>query len=276
MLGTGLSASSFNESTIPSTTSSSATLGTYCVQIGSPGDLISSTMAGEIRNSKFSAACLRRSSSGKFSAPNLWASASSEAMEFFLRTSCQVSAMEPPVLPAYPLHQDHLIIARCIEIRDGGYRRVAPSLVERAGCRVIGPSRCVDDDEPGDSLQPSLHLLKKPSPDAGALHCGIDSHPVEIVGTQGAWSGSPAYPPHQPGVELSAKHLVGVGNRADGGVEDFERHRYLIVAEPPHRTSDFLDAAPVGGCEVAETRGDEGAAQAADTPLTRTAAARWL
>ena len=48
-------------------------------------------MAGEIRNSKLSAACRSRSSSGKCSAPNLAESASSEAMEFFLRTSCQVS-----------------------------------------------------------------------------------------------------------------------------------------------------------------------------------------
>src|ERR1700704_1792976 len=97
MLGTGLSASSLSESTMPSTTSSSSTEGTYWRQIGSSGDLIKSTIAGEIRNSKSSAACLSRSSSGKFSGPNLAASASSEEMEFFLRTSCQVSAIKPPI-----------------------------------------------------------------------------------------------------------------------------------------------------------------------------------
>ena len=55
-------------------------------------------MAGEIRNSKFSAACRSRSSSGKFSGPNFWANASSEAIEFFLRTSCQVSMNPPDVI----------------------------------------------------------------------------------------------------------------------------------------------------------------------------------
>src|ERR687890_64787 len=95
MLGTGLSASSLSESTIPSTTSSSSTEGTYCRQIGSSGDLMRSTMAGEIRNSKLSA------------------NASSEAIEFFLRTSCHVSAMEPS-----GFHEHHLIIARGIEVGD--------------------------------------------------------------------------------------------------------------------------------------------------------------
>ena len=56
-----------SESTMPSTTSSSSTVGTYCRQIGSSGDLIKSTIAGEIRNSKLSAAMRSRSSSGKFS-----------------------------------------------------------------------------------------------------------------------------------------------------------------------------------------------------------------
>src|SRR2546422_7873502 len=46
------SASSARESTRPSCTSSSWRSGTYCRQIGSPGDVMSSTMAGEMRNSK--------------------------------------------------------------------------------------------------------------------------------------------------------------------------------------------------------------------------------
>src|SRR5947207_15124392 len=68
MFGTGEWASSASESTSPSCTSSSWRSGTYCRQIGSPGDLIRSTMAGAMRNSKFRAACRRRSRSGKCSA----------------------------------------------------------------------------------------------------------------------------------------------------------------------------------------------------------------
>src|SRR5262245_43838298 len=91
MLGTGLSASSLSESTMPSRMSSSSTVGTYWRQMGSSGDLISSTMAGEILNSKFSAAWRRRSRSGKCSGPNRAASMSSDRIELVLRTSCQVS-----------------------------------------------------------------------------------------------------------------------------------------------------------------------------------------
>src|SRR3954470_15780999 len=168
MLGTGLSASSLSESTKPSTMSSSSTDGTYCRQIGSLGDLISSAMAGEIRNSKFSAACRRRSSSGKFSGPNFWANASSEAIEFFLRTSCQVSAINASgvivsgegrkrggplpvplpchVLPCFPssqlpslFHEHHLIVSGRIELRDHRDRRVSPSAIKSAGGSVIRP-----------------------------------------------------------------------------------------------------------------------------------------
>ena len=76
-------------------------MGTYCRQIGSLGDLIRSTIAGEIRNSKLSAARRSRSSSGKFSGPNRSARVSSEAIEFFLRTSCQVSMTRYPVVRVF-------------------------------------------------------------------------------------------------------------------------------------------------------------------------------
>ena len=42
------------------------------------------------------------------------------------------------------------------------------------------------------------------------------------------------------------------------------------------RTADLLDAAAVGRGEVSERRQGERAAHAADTPLTRAAAALWL
>src|SRR6476620_3342642 len=113
--------------------SSSSTEGTYCRQIGSLGDLIKSTMAGEIRNSKFSAAWRSRSRSGKFSDPNLAANASREAMEFFFRTSCQVSAMQATkiaphrylpltahrsLLPEHVDYENHLIASQRIKVGD--------------------------------------------------------------------------------------------------------------------------------------------------------------
>src|SRR5258708_17551351 len=79
MLGTGECSSSASESTMPSCTSSSCTVGTYWRQIGSSGAWIKSTIAGEIRNSKFSAACCSFAISGKCSGPNRAASCSSAA-----------------------------------------------------------------------------------------------------------------------------------------------------------------------------------------------------
>src|SRR3989454_5585717 len=54
MFGTGEWASSARESTRPSCTSSSCRSGTYWRQMGSPGDLMRSTMAGEKQNLKIS------------------------------------------------------------------------------------------------------------------------------------------------------------------------------------------------------------------------------
>ena len=65
----------------------------------------------------------------------------------------------------------------------------------------------------------------------------------------------------------------GSGRRA---IEDLEGDRDLVLAEEAGRTGDLLDAAAVGDVEGAEYRGGEGAAHAADTPLTRAAAALWL
>ena len=67
-----------------------------------------------------------------------------------------------------------------------------------------------------------------------------------------------------------------VGRAGDRAVEDFEGDRDLVVAEEADRTGDLLDTAPVGRGEVPERRQGERAAHAADTPLTRAAAALWL
>ena len=72
------------------------------------------------------------------------------------------------------------------------------------------------------------------------------------------------------------REIVGSGCRPDRAVEHLERDRDLVLAEQPDRTADLLDAAAVGRGEVPEQRQGERAAHAADTPLTRAAAALWL
>src|SRR3989449_7021557 len=141
MFGTGELASSANESTSPSCTSSSCRSGTYCRQMGSRGDVMRSTMAGEIRNSKFSAACRSRSRSGKCSAPNLATSASSEAM-LCLRSSCCQDSMRQI------LEIDHQVVAGGVVAREPGRLGVAAPLVE--GAR---------SEEHTSELQSRLHLV---------------------------------------------------------------------------------------------------------------------
>src|SRR3989449_821937 len=140
MFGTGEWASSANESTRPSWTSSSCRSGTYCRQMGSPGDLMRSTIAGEIRNSKFSAACRSRSRSGNCSAPNLATSASSEAM-LCLRSSCCQDPMRQI------LEIDHQVVAGGVVARQPGRLGVAAPLVEGARGCVVGARRRLDDDQ---------------------------------------------------------------------------------------------------------------------------------
>src|SRR5213596_2796137 len=155
MFGTGELASSANESTSPSCTSSSCRSGTYCRQMGSPGALMRSTMAGEIRNSKFSAACRSRSRSGKCSAPNLATSASSEAM-LCLRSSCCQDSMRQI------LEIDHQVVA-------GG---------------VVGARRRLDDDEASVvHRQFVLDGVEQLRSDALTLTGRIDDDPVEIEGS---------------------------------------------------------------------------------------------
>src|SRR5687767_15958608 len=132
-----------------------------------------STIAGEIRNSKFSAARRRRSRSGKCSGPNFAASASSEWIEFFLRTSCQVSITLPALLRVgdrcTELQVDDLVVAWGIEIRNHGGLPVAARGVEGPGARVVGASRGFHDDHPRASRQAALHLVHEPRADTRAL-----------------------------------------------------------------------------------------------------------
>src|SRR3989449_9411333 len=170
MFGTGEWASSASESTIPSRTSSSWRSGTYWRQMGSPGDLIRSTIAGEMRNSKFAAACRSRPRSGKCSAPNLATSASREAMLRLRRSSCQDSIRQI-------LEIDHQVVVGRVVARHGGAPGVAAPLVERA-------RRCVlrqRSEEHTSELQSRLHLVcrlllekKKTTPDI-SLHASPET-----------------------------------------------------------------------------------------------------
>src|SRR5882762_4051714 len=155
MLGTGEFASSSSESTRASWISSSCTVGTYCTQMGSPGDLIRSTIAGEIRNSKFSAACRRCAISPTCSAPNRAASASSEAMLFLRSSSCQVSSRQL-------LGIDHQVVTGRVVPRDGRDPGVAACFVKPAGRYVIGARAGLDDYEPSAVCgQPALDLTEQ-------------------------------------------------------------------------------------------------------------------
>src|SRR5688500_182640 len=250
MLGTGLSASSLSESKTPSTTSSSSTEGTYWRQIGSLGDLIRSTIAGEIRNSKFSAAIRRRSRSGKCSGPNFAARVSSELIEFFLRTSCQVSMMLPALLRVMPrnerLHVHDLVISRSVELRDGGDSAISSCFIEGARAGVFRPAGGLHDDQAGEAGEAPLHLRHEPAADAAAMARGIDGKPVHVPGADGAGRGPPADPAGDAPRFLRDER--GVRRVAAGGrVEHLEGHEHLVGAEEAAGARDRLDGRAVGG-----------------------------
>src|SRR6266516_3670579 len=180
MLGTGEFASSASESTSPSWTSSSWRSGTYCRQIGSPGDLIRSTMAGEIRNSKFRAASRSRSRSGKCSGPNLATSASSVATLFLRSSSCQDAMRQ--VLDVH----DEVVVGR-----------------------VSGAGRRFDDDQAaalGNELL--LDGPQQQGPDALALPRRVHDDPVEVVGPFRRRRGAPARVPDQLVARVRAQEAV--------------------------------------------------------------------
>ena len=112
--------------------------------------------------------------------------------------------------------------------------------------------------------------------DPGAVQRGIHRHPVEIVGAEGAGRGAPADPAGQAAVVLGAE---GECSRASPATAPSNTSRATGISssrKSADRTADLLDAAAVGRGEVPEQRQGERAAHAADTPLTRAAAARWL
>src|SRR3989442_984953 len=78
--------------------------------------------------------------SGKCSAPNLATSASSEAMLCLRSTCCQDSMRQI-------LEVDHQVVAGGVVAREPGRLGVAAPLVKRAGGRVRGTGRRLDDDQ---------------------------------------------------------------------------------------------------------------------------------
>src|SRR2546428_4851690 len=221
MFGTGELATSGNESTSPSCTSSSCRSGTYCRQMGSPGDVMRSTMAGEIRNSKFSAARRSRSRSGTCSAPNLATSASSEAM-LCLRSSCCQGSMRQI------LEIDHQIVARGVVAGEPGRLGVPAPLVEGAGGCVVGARRRLDDDEsPVIVRQFCLDGPQQLGADATALASRIHDDPVEVERAGGTGCGAPAGVAHQLVARVRAEEAVVVVAR--------ER-----VVEQLHGDGDFV------------------------------------
>src|SRR5882762_369782 len=224
MFGTGELASSASESTRPSCTSSSWRSGTYCRQMGSPGDLMRSTIAGEIRNSKFSAACRRRSRSGKCSAPNLATSASSEAMLCLRSCCCQDSMCQV-------LEIDHQVVAGGIVAREPGRLGVAAPLVEGAcGC-VVGARRGLDHDQSSAARrEPILDRTQELSPDSLALSRRIHDDPVEIEGPGGPRGGAPAGVPNEVVARVCAEEAIVVITR-EGVVEQLHGDGDLLRPE---------------------------------------------
>src|SRR6266705_5322304 len=251
MLGTGELASSSSESTMPSRASSSCTVGTYWRQIGSPGDLIRSTMAGEIRNSKFSAACRSRSTSPTCSGPNRAASASREAMLFLRRSSCQLSIREI-------LGVDHQIVTGRVVPRDGCGSGVAAVLVKSPRGRVVGARAGFNDDEPlAFGPQPVLDLHQQLRPHTGALPRLVDHDPVQVVRAAGSGRGSPARVAHQVlCVERPDEAIVVVAGQAF--LEQLDRGGDLFLAEASRRPRHLLKSgalrAPDGAQRAAHVR----------------------
>src|SRR5262245_46729282 len=249
MFGTGEFASSASESTIPSCTSNSCTVGTYWRQIGSPGDWIRSTMAGEIRNSKFSAAWRSRAISPTCSGPNRAARASREAMLRLRSSSCQVSIEI--------LGIDHQVVMRRVVGRKRRGPGVASRLVESARRRVIAARRRLDDDQARVVGRESLlHILEQPRSDTPALVRAIHDDPVEIVGPVGPRGRPPARVADQlVPVERAEEAIVLVAGQAL--VQQLDRGRDLLLAE-----ETGVPSQPLKPCAVLAPDGAQRAAHA--------------
>src|SRR5436309_299327 len=251
MLGTGEFASSASESTSPSWISNSCTVGTYCSQIGSPGDLMRSTIAGEMRNSKFSAACRRRAMSPTCSAPKRAANASSEAMPFLRSSSCQVSSSQI-------LGIDHQVVTGRVVPRDGRGPGVAACFVKPARRCVIGARAGLDDYEPpAVSRQPALDLTEQLRSDSTALASPIYDNPIQIARRLCPWGRAPARVPNQLiALERADKLIVVISGQTV--VEQLDRGGDLLLAEEARATRQLLKPcavrAPDGAQRAAHAR----------------------
>src|SRR5260221_2787825 len=245
MLGTGELASSSSESTMPSRISSSCTVGTYWRQIGSPGDLMRSTMAGEMRNSKFSAACRSRATSPTCSGPNRAASASRDAMLFLRRSSCQLSISEI-------LGVDHQIVTGRVVGRDGCGSCEAAFLVKSPCGRVVSARTRLDYHEPLAVLpETMLYLHEHLGPDTGALPTFVDHDPIQVVRARGSGGGPPTCVAHQLlSIERPDEAIVVVAGQAfleqlDGGGD-------LFLAEAARRPRQLLKSVAMRGPDGAQ------------------------
>src|SRR5688572_96402 len=154
--------------------------------MGSPGLLMRSTIAGEIRNSKFSAAWRSRAMSATCSSPNRSASASSEAMLLLRSSSCQVSIRQI-------LGIDHQIVTGRVIPRDGCGPGVAACLVKPPRGLVVRPRACFYDHEPrAVRPKPRLHFAQQLRSDTGALALACDDDPVQVPCGFRAGRGAPA------------------------------------------------------------------------------------
>src|SRR5207244_1299924 len=131
-----------------------------------------STMAGEILNSKFSAAWRSRSRSGKCSAPKRVTSASRDAMLRLRSSSCQDSMGQV-------LEIDHQDVAGGVVAREPGRLDVAAPLVKGARRRVLAARGGLDDDESSViRRQCGLDGPQQLGTDSPTLASRIDDDPV--------------------------------------------------------------------------------------------------
>src|SRR6266852_6101917 len=251
MLGTGEFASSASESTSPSWISSSCTVGTYCSQIGSPGDLIKSTIAGEMRNSKFPAACRRRAMSPTCSAPKRAANASSEAMLFLRSSSCQVSSSQI-------LGIDHQVVTRRVVRRDGRGPGVAACFVKPARGCVIGARAGLNHNQSCVVRRESLlHLGEQLGANPSPLVLAAHDDPVKIVRCFRTRRRPPAGVADQSiGFERADELIVAVTGQAL--VKQLDRGGDLLLTEETRRPRQLLKPcavrAPDGAQRAAHAR----------------------
>src|SRR5258708_9394613 len=209
---------------MPSWTSSSCTVGTYWRQIGSSGAWIRSTIAGEIRNSKFAAAWCSLGISGKWSGPNRAASCSSDVRLRLRSSSCQVSIRQI-------LEIDHQVVTGRVVAREGGGPGVAAAFV-KAARRLVGRARGrFDDDEAaaiGDQLR--LHRPQKLPADAVAPPLRIHGHPIQILRPARSRRPPPTSPTPQRRVVVRTEEAV-VLVPCQRLVEQLERGRDLLPAQ---------------------------------------------